>query len=965
MKKGIDNKGFRAFPQSVQQNIVSNMRYGGRKYDNGGPLLTEFNEGGSHEENPLGGIPQGIGANGQMNVVEQGETKFEDYIFSDQLKLDKETAEELDLPKKYVGKTFAKISELMNRPNSRREDDSIETADKERNLAKLRDAQEAFKQAEVEAKLAEIDQLDPTAIPSLMQQGAQQQGAPGGLEGEMMQQQLSPEEQAMMQEQAMMEQQQMMAAQQGMDPSMDPAMQGQPMMAYGGPLSKYAFGGYTNSFASGGKLPKEILRARAKSHMSDAEANAYVDNYGSGGYMNKNAFGGYTNSFNMGGASGPFSSPYTGSGGKENAPTVVPFAAGGQMSGGCPPHHHKDNLGICVPNWYVGMLPEFLGMGAAAIGGGMYGAKTAKAKREKDAAVKQMMTTGIDPTMPVDPTIVVDPFQSENIDNNYAMGGNLFPIQSYRAGGNCYKCGGKMYGKGGNMYTTGGQLMAGIAGGAAGLAESLLPGQLGSMASQGIETLYNKLDKKNSDAREAQEARIFGNAADTVGLVGDIATGDVMGAGKNVLDLIENNADLNRAQTKMLNVANTGLGTLNMGKSLLGNYAPNMLQDTPISVSEGVEDVSEMLPTDFRYGGKLNSFANGGDLGDDNRYLVRSEPYTNADGKIAYRDVYKIGTRQISMDRQPGESIMTEKELRDYAIKEGLIKTEEPVDGQAMIDARRKASSGKGQDEILKSNTLDITSDLESTPEGLAFLDDEVIAEESTDKMGPSPEAPVGGILSLDEAQIYNPDLEAFDPSTIDEDDLTPEMKDMIIKQSPLSALAGYAPMAYNLYQGLSPVDKRYTAEDFFTPVSPDLVDYGESRKQAAQFGAGLMREARNKGVNPLVFQSAYQAGLGNVRKIAEAEANENVKRLQQNKQFNKQLETKAKAQAENLNIKSKTAKQEHIKEFMKGFYDNVRKQESDKTAAIYANMMNPYVNFEYQSYNPFRGLFNREDQTT
>ena len=60
MKKGINNKGFKAFPQNVQQNIVSNMRYGGRKYNkynNGGPLLTEFNEGGSHEENPLGVVP--------------------------------------------------------------------------------------------------------------------------------------------------------------------------------------------------------------------------------------------------------------------------------------------------------------------------------------------------------------------------------------------------------------------------------------------------------------------------------------------------------------------------------------------------------------------------------------------------------------------------------------------------------------------------------------------------------------------------------------------------------------------------------------------------------------------------------------------------------------------------------------------------------------------------------------------
>ncbi|MGK2864916.1 MAG: hypothetical protein ACSLE0_23490 [Chitinophagaceae bacterium] len=48
-----------------------------------------FNVGGLHETNPHGGIPQGMGANGQMNTVEQGEVSytFDDgkYIFSNRL----------------------------------------------------------------------------------------------------------------------------------------------------------------------------------------------------------------------------------------------------------------------------------------------------------------------------------------------------------------------------------------------------------------------------------------------------------------------------------------------------------------------------------------------------------------------------------------------------------------------------------------------------------------------------------------------------------------------------------------------------------------------------------------------------------------------------------------------------------------------------------------------------------------
>ena len=51
-------------------------------------LVTMFEGGGSHEQNPYGGIPQGTGANGKPNLVEEGETKWNDYIFSNSYSLD-------------------------------------------------------------------------------------------------------------------------------------------------------------------------------------------------------------------------------------------------------------------------------------------------------------------------------------------------------------------------------------------------------------------------------------------------------------------------------------------------------------------------------------------------------------------------------------------------------------------------------------------------------------------------------------------------------------------------------------------------------------------------------------------------------------------------------------------------------------------------------------------------------------
>ena len=155
--------------QSMQMSAPKGWFGSGKSiFNNGGPMeqLTQFNNGGTHEQNPLGGIPQGINSNGQPNLVEQGETKLDskNYIYSDSLKIDAETADMLKLSKSDIGKTFADVSKKMNRPDSRRENDTIEEEAKKRDLEALMHAQEAFKQKEVQRKIDEINALDPTAL---------------------------------------------------------------------------------------------------------------------------------------------------------------------------------------------------------------------------------------------------------------------------------------------------------------------------------------------------------------------------------------------------------------------------------------------------------------------------------------------------------------------------------------------------------------------------------------------------------------------------------------------------------------------------------------------------------------------------------------------------------------------------------------------------------------------------------
>ena len=51
--------------------------------------LNSFNVGGTHEQSPLGGIPQGVGSNGRQNTVEQDETSLDidgqKFIFSNRI----------------------------------------------------------------------------------------------------------------------------------------------------------------------------------------------------------------------------------------------------------------------------------------------------------------------------------------------------------------------------------------------------------------------------------------------------------------------------------------------------------------------------------------------------------------------------------------------------------------------------------------------------------------------------------------------------------------------------------------------------------------------------------------------------------------------------------------------------------------------------------------------------------------
>lgn len=107
--------------------------------------VTVVGEGGSHEENPLTGVPMGVAPDGQPNLVEEGEVIFNDYVFSNRLHPSEELLKSVNLPSKYKDNTFASIAEKINKEPKERPYDPIARRGLLANMSKLMQAQEEVK----------------------------------------------------------------------------------------------------------------------------------------------------------------------------------------------------------------------------------------------------------------------------------------------------------------------------------------------------------------------------------------------------------------------------------------------------------------------------------------------------------------------------------------------------------------------------------------------------------------------------------------------------------------------------------------------------------------------------------------------------------------------------------------------------------------------------------------------------
>ena len=211
--------------------LGGDMQTNGSDFSNG---LMHIDAGLSHEENPYDGVQLGTDAQGKPNLVEEGETIFDDYVFSKRIKADAQTKKRF-----HVGKnadiSYADLSKKLEKESAERPNDAISQACLEKQMHDLADEQERQK-SEMQTKEAQevFASLPPEQQRAIMQQIAmEEQQAQQAAEQPIEQQEVNPQqtEQQSVNEQMMQQ------------PVEQPIAEEPQMNACGGKINKYDKGG--------------------------------------------------------------------------------------------------------------------------------------------------------------------------------------------------------------------------------------------------------------------------------------------------------------------------------------------------------------------------------------------------------------------------------------------------------------------------------------------------------------------------------------------------------------------------------------------------------------------------------------------------------------------------------------------------------------------------------------------------
>nr|DAI06092.1 MAG TPA: bacteriocin [Crassvirales sp.] len=125
---------------------------GGELHTHGGDFtngITFIDNGGTHEANPFEGVQMGIDPQGVPNLVEEGEVIFNDYVFSDRMKLPKKLKEKYNIK----GETFADAAKELSRESDERPNDPISKRGLQAFMSALANGQEEMRIKDEDRKM--------------------------------------------------------------------------------------------------------------------------------------------------------------------------------------------------------------------------------------------------------------------------------------------------------------------------------------------------------------------------------------------------------------------------------------------------------------------------------------------------------------------------------------------------------------------------------------------------------------------------------------------------------------------------------------------------------------------------------------------------------------------------------------------------------------------------------------------
>ena len=146
--------------------LGGDMQTNGSDFTDG---LSMVNAGLSHEQNPYGGIQVGISRdNGSPNLVEEGETIFDDYVFSKRIKVPREVQKKLGVSGSNL--SFADATKQLEKESIERPNDPVSSLGLKTSMSKLADEQEFVKRS-INYKVGQIYDVSKDELSLLTQNG--------------------------------------------------------------------------------------------------------------------------------------------------------------------------------------------------------------------------------------------------------------------------------------------------------------------------------------------------------------------------------------------------------------------------------------------------------------------------------------------------------------------------------------------------------------------------------------------------------------------------------------------------------------------------------------------------------------------------------------------------------------------------------------------------------------------------